>query len=222
MIFTLARPSEAVFLYVLSVPRRTVLTSIFPNVSLSTCVACVGLSVYDDVVDALKLWTEAGKRIFIYSSGSVAAQKLLFAHTRHGDLCRVRDPLCLSRRSAVFCPSAFCLSVSGSVCVSVGLSICVCLLSVSLSVCRAFCLALCACLHDTQLLQPHLATKTLLDVLALRSYQVTLTPRRDPREKRAATPPSPRTRACRPSASSFSLTAYPVCLSRSSAMPLNF
>ena len=35
----------------------------------------------------MKSWKEQGKDLYIYSSGSVAAQKLLFGHTRHGDLC---------------------------------------------------------------------------------------------------------------------------------------
>ncbi|HTH99110.1 MAG TPA: acireductone synthase [Stellaceae bacterium] len=42
--------------------------------------------VYDDVPGALKAWADQGLRLFCYSSGSVAAQKLLFAHTGHGDL----------------------------------------------------------------------------------------------------------------------------------------
>lgn len=42
--------------------------------------------VYDDVIPALEKWRALGKRICIYSSGSVAAQKLLFGHSCHGDL----------------------------------------------------------------------------------------------------------------------------------------
>lgn len=42
--------------------------------------------VYEDVPLALKDWTDAGKRVAIYSSGSELAQKLLFAHTKEGDL----------------------------------------------------------------------------------------------------------------------------------------
>jgi len=42
--------------------------------------------VYDDVVDALKLWTSSGKKVYIYSSGSVEAQKLLFGHSIYGNL----------------------------------------------------------------------------------------------------------------------------------------
>jgi len=34
----------------------------------------------------LKIWHADGHRIFIYSSGSVPAQKLLFGHTSAGDL----------------------------------------------------------------------------------------------------------------------------------------
>lgn len=43
-------------------------------------------SVYDDVPVAFDAWRSAGARICIYSSGSVAAQKLLFAHSVHGDM----------------------------------------------------------------------------------------------------------------------------------------
>ena len=42
--------------------------------------------VYDDVLPALKRWKEAGIDIRVYSSGSVAAQKLFFGHTEHGSL----------------------------------------------------------------------------------------------------------------------------------------
>lgn len=42
--------------------------------------------IYADVLGALERWRAAGKRIAIFSSGSVAAQKLLFAHTSRGDL----------------------------------------------------------------------------------------------------------------------------------------
>ncbi|MGH9802091.1 MAG: acireductone synthase [Blastocatellia bacterium] len=42
--------------------------------------------VYDDVPPALECWHQQGKQIYIYSSGSVLAQKLLFGHTAAGDL----------------------------------------------------------------------------------------------------------------------------------------
>jgi enolase-phosphatase E1 len=42
--------------------------------------------VYDDVPRALKRWREQARKIYIYSSGSVLAQKLLFANTEAGDL----------------------------------------------------------------------------------------------------------------------------------------
>jgi enolase-phosphatase E1 len=42
--------------------------------------------VYADVLDAFRLWHSRGERIYIYSSGSVGAQKLLFAHAEVGDL----------------------------------------------------------------------------------------------------------------------------------------
>ncbi|HET9316611.1 MAG TPA: acireductone synthase [Vicinamibacteria bacterium] len=43
-------------------------------------------SVYDDVVRALARWEAAGRPVAIYSSGSVRAQRMLFAHTQAGDL----------------------------------------------------------------------------------------------------------------------------------------
>ena len=42
--------------------------------------------VFEDVPRAFKRWRERGKTIWIYSSGSVLAQKLLFAYTEAGDL----------------------------------------------------------------------------------------------------------------------------------------
>jgi len=44
--------------------------------------------VFSDVPRALKRWHEAGVSVFIFSSGSVLAQKLLFAHTEAGDLTK--------------------------------------------------------------------------------------------------------------------------------------
>lgn len=42
--------------------------------------------VFEDVPRAFKRWREGGQTICIYSSGSVLAQKLLFANTEAGDL----------------------------------------------------------------------------------------------------------------------------------------
>ena len=42
--------------------------------------------LYDDAVQAMKSYAAAHKRIFIYSSGSVAAQKLYMAYSIAGDL----------------------------------------------------------------------------------------------------------------------------------------
>lgn len=42
--------------------------------------------VFPDVPGALEAWAAAGVRLRVFSSGSVQAQKLLFAHTEHGDL----------------------------------------------------------------------------------------------------------------------------------------
>jgi len=42
--------------------------------------------IYDDAAEMLKKWHDEGVHIYIYSSGSVPAQKLLFGHTTAGDL----------------------------------------------------------------------------------------------------------------------------------------
>lgn len=42
--------------------------------------------IYDDVPQALTTWNELGMDVRVYSSGSIAAQKLFFAHTITGDL----------------------------------------------------------------------------------------------------------------------------------------
>jgi enolase-phosphatase E1 len=43
--------------------------------------------VYADADHSLRRWHAAGIPLYVYSSGSVPAQKLFFAHTDHGDLC---------------------------------------------------------------------------------------------------------------------------------------
>lgn len=42
--------------------------------------------IYEDAADYLTRWHQQGVPVYIYSSGSIAAQKLLFAHTTAGDL----------------------------------------------------------------------------------------------------------------------------------------
>lgn len=42
--------------------------------------------VYPDVPDALRRWKDRGLGLYVFSSGSVHAQKLLFGHTEAGDL----------------------------------------------------------------------------------------------------------------------------------------
>ncbi len=42
--------------------------------------------VYPDAAACLKAWKAKGLDLYVYSSGSVHAQKLLFAHTEYGDL----------------------------------------------------------------------------------------------------------------------------------------
>jgi enolase-phosphatase E1 len=47
--------------------------------------------MYPDAVAGLRRWHDAGHRLAVYSSGSVPAQKLLFAHTDAGDLTPLFD-----------------------------------------------------------------------------------------------------------------------------------
>ncbi|MFB6350920.1 MAG: acireductone synthase [Bradymonadaceae bacterium] len=42
--------------------------------------------VYEDAAEHLRQWHEEGFRLYVYSSGSIQAQKLLFGHSEHGDL----------------------------------------------------------------------------------------------------------------------------------------
>ncbi len=42
--------------------------------------------VYEDAVRRLREWRARGIRLYVFSSGSVQAQKLLFGHSAHGDL----------------------------------------------------------------------------------------------------------------------------------------
>ena len=42
--------------------------------------------VYPDAAEKIKAWKSQGLDLYVYSSGSVHAQKLLFGHTEYGDL----------------------------------------------------------------------------------------------------------------------------------------
>ncbi|MFI0908667.1 acireductone synthase [Streptomyces sioyaensis] len=46
---------------------------------------------YDDVVPVLRRWQAAGVRQYLYSSGSVVAQRAWFAHSPYGDLLPLLD-----------------------------------------------------------------------------------------------------------------------------------
>ncbi len=43
-------------------------------------------AIYPDVTPLLRRWSRSGVRLYVYSSGSVAAQRLLFGHSVDGDL----------------------------------------------------------------------------------------------------------------------------------------
>lgn len=42
--------------------------------------------IYDDALEGLKRWKDEGIDLYVYSSGSIEAQKLLFGNTSQGDL----------------------------------------------------------------------------------------------------------------------------------------
>lgn len=42
--------------------------------------------LYPDALQALRRWRQSGLPVYVYSSGSIAAQKLYFAHSAEGDL----------------------------------------------------------------------------------------------------------------------------------------
>ncbi|PIA35237.1 hypothetical protein AQUCO_03600123v1 [Aquilegia coerulea] len=42
--------------------------------------------VYEDVPEALRKWHASGLKVYIYSSGSIEAQKLIFGNSNYGDL----------------------------------------------------------------------------------------------------------------------------------------
>uniref|UniRef100_A0A8D1N7W4 Enolase-phosphatase E1 n=2 Tax=Sus scrofa TaxID=9823 RepID=A0A8D1N7W4_PIG len=46
---------------------------------------------FEDVVPAVRKWREAGMKVYVYSSGSVEAQKLLFGHSTEGDVLELFD-----------------------------------------------------------------------------------------------------------------------------------
>lgn len=47
--------------------------------------------LYPEVAARLRAWHAAGKRLYVYSSGSVPAQKLFFGHSEAGDLTPLFD-----------------------------------------------------------------------------------------------------------------------------------
>src|SRR5690606_38170571 len=42
--------------------------------------------VYPDAVEALQRWQQEGYRLYVYSSGSIQAQRLIFGYSEAGDL----------------------------------------------------------------------------------------------------------------------------------------
>uniref|UniRef100_A0A2K6F7I1 Enolase-phosphatase E1 n=1 Tax=Propithecus coquereli TaxID=379532 RepID=A0A2K6F7I1_PROCO len=46
---------------------------------------------FEDVVPAFRKWRKAGMKVYIYSPGSVEAQKLLLGHSTEGDILEVVD-----------------------------------------------------------------------------------------------------------------------------------
>ncbi|XP_056659243.1 enolase-phosphatase E1 isoform X3 [Monodelphis domestica] len=46
---------------------------------------------FEDVVPAIRKWRQAGMKVYIYSSGSVEAQKLLFGYSTEGNILELFD-----------------------------------------------------------------------------------------------------------------------------------
>lgn len=59
------------------------------SLALSSPPAPFCFRVFEDVVPAIRKWREAGMKVYIYSSGSVEAQKLLFGYSTEGDILEV-------------------------------------------------------------------------------------------------------------------------------------
>ncbi len=47
--------------------------------------------IYEDAYKILKHWHDMGIKLYVYSSGSIKAQKLFFAHTDYGDITYLFD-----------------------------------------------------------------------------------------------------------------------------------
>jgi len=73
--------------------------------------------IYEDAVRNLRRWKEAGYRLYVFSSGSVFAQKLLFGHTEYGDLTGLFDDFFDTHVGAKRDPTAY-----QSIATSIGLS----------------------------------------------------------------------------------------------------
>ncbi|XP_060103113.1 enolase-phosphatase E1 [Heteronotia binoei] len=52
---------------------------------------CVKGEFFEDVVPAIRKWRERGMKIYVYSSGSMEAQKLLFQHSTEGNILELFD-----------------------------------------------------------------------------------------------------------------------------------
>lgn len=50
--------------------------------------------IYQDVIPSIKRWRAQGLKVYIYSSGSVEAQKLLFGYSVEGDVLDVSTATC--------------------------------------------------------------------------------------------------------------------------------
>lgn len=53
--------------------------------------------IYQDVTPSIRRWRDRGLKVYIYSSGSVEAQKLLFRYSVEGDVLDVSaENVCIS------------------------------------------------------------------------------------------------------------------------------
>src|SRR5262249_1133818 len=63
--------------------------------------------LFSDVMPVLRKWKSAGKRLAIYSSGSVAAQKVFFKYTSDGDATGILSEYFATTRGPKRAPQSF-------------------------------------------------------------------------------------------------------------------
>ncbi len=69
--------------------------------------------IYEDAADGLREWKRQGIALYVFSSGSVSAQKLLFGHTPYGDLTSLFSGFFDTRTGSKKVPESYCRIAGG-------------------------------------------------------------------------------------------------------------